>query len=339
MRTRFAVWNNPCTRAKRVSRRNEFEGQTMGLWRDFRLTGELKVAVHALLLFSPELAKTIVAHKGQWIKSARASVNRGERVGDVAAFVVIDYITKPMAIDPAVRVQLADNLSTTREYDSLLVANQAIIGMIANAKLMKEPDYSPTLGYVIASRYSQALFDLRNHDLIVQDLMERAESHRSWMVSEFKAASAEASSQPPPVHSLTEQHLGIIQNKLNHFVRSDYKPLTDRYFQSYAAAVEAIDNRDPDARRIVQQHTDAFRAEIQRLNSWAWDAARNLIDRDVVQLETSLGSKNDPKIAERCADIVEHTIEGQSNELIAAVAACRNAKLDEIDRGSTQTSS
>lgn len=305
----------------------------MGLWRDFKLTGELKVAVHALLLFSPELAKTIVVHKGQWMKSARASVNRGERVGDVAAFVVIDYITKPVATDPAVREQLADNLSTNREYDSLLVANQAIIGMIANANLMKEPDYSPTLGYVIASRYSQALFNLRSHDLIVQDLMERAESHRSWMVSEFKAANAKPSAQQPPVHTLTEQHLGIIQDKLNRFVRSNFKPLTDRCLQSYVAAIGAIDNRDPNAAHFVQQHTDAFRAEIQRLNSWAWDASRNLIDRDVDQLEASLGSTKDSKIAERCADIVEQTIEGQSKELIAAVAACRKAKLDDIFGG------
>ena len=306
----------------------------MGLWSVFKTTGDLKVAVHALLLFSPELARTIVADKGQWMKSARASVGRGERVGDVAAIIVIDYIAKPVTTDLAVREQLAKNLLGTRDYNALLTANQAIIGMIANAKLMKEPDYSPTLGYVIANRYAQALFEPRDRDSIAQDLLERAEAHRQWMVREIKAANVGPPPQRPPAHSLTEQHLGIIQNKLNDFVRREYNPLTERSFQSYAAALQAIDDRDPNAPQIVQLHPDAFRHEIHRLNEWAWNAARKLIDRDVSQLDTSLGSKMDVKLGERCADIVEHTIEGQSKALIAAVAACRTEKLEAINRGS-----
>jgi hypothetical protein len=240
----------------------------------------------------------------------------------------------------AIREQLANNLASTRDYNALLTANQAIIGMIAIAKTLQAPDYSATLGYVIASRYAQALFEPTTRDLIVQDLLERAESHRRWMASEFGAAKAgPLPPQLPQLHSLTEQHLAIVQDKLNDFVYTDYKPLTDQYLQSYSSALLAIDNRDSNAPQIVQQHTDAFRDETQRLNAWAWNAAQILIDHDLDQLAASLRSKIDPMIGERCADIVEHTIEGHTKEFISAVAACRKAKLDDIERESIQAPS
>lgn len=309
----------------------------MGLWRSFKMTGDLKVAVHALLLLSPEFARTIITHKGQWMKSARASIERGERVGDVAAIVVIDYITSSVATNPAARELIASDLLNTDEFAELLKANQAIVGMISNAKVLSEPDYSPTLGYVIAHRYAHALFEPHNRDVIVQDLMDRAEAHRRWIVTEFNAAKVGTPPRLPPAHSLAKEHLDIVQDKLNYFVRHEYKPKTEQSYENYAAALSTIDDCDPEAPQVVQLHTDAFRNEIHRLNEWAWEAARKLIDGDISQMETSLGSNMDQETAERCADIVEHTIEGHTKALIAAVSVCQTKKLDAIDRGSTST--
>ena len=143
---------------------------------------------------------------------------------------------------------------------------------------------------------------------------------------------------PPPTHPVVEQTLSIIQERLNRFVREDYNSLTDRCFRNYAVALQAIDDRDPEAANFVDQHTDAFRAEANRLNEWAWDTARSLIDGDISQLDAHLssikdqefGSLEDQKFGQRCADIVERTIERQTKELIADVGRCRKARLDVI---------
>lgn len=307
----------------------------MGLWQNFKLKGELNVNIHALLIAHRELANLVVKSKSDWWSSALASVNRGERIGDVTAFVVIEQIRKGLLRDRESIDTVRQNLHATGSFDDLLVANQAIVSMISVANTLKGKgdDYSASIDYLIARTYGQILTaDPDEQNYIVQKLQTYAGIFQKDMYDAVRSAQ---NASPPPLpdpFSVESKYLDIIQSKVTGFVETRYRNCTDRMLSIYRSRLDQIEDKSVNAMDLVEAETNLLLQEILNSNRWAWNEARALTDEDLNQVDNLFNAKDvaERHIGEKFADLIEFTVEGHTKQLVQQVASLRLEKLDRI---------
>jgi predicted nucleic acid-binding protein len=311
------------------------EGDWMGLWRNFKLRGALNVNIHALLIGHKDLAKLIVKSKSTWVTSALASIKRGERVGDVAALVVIEQIRRGILCADGGADLLKQDFYTANSISDLKVANQAIVSMIGIANTLKNSgnDYSPSIDYIIAQTHAQLLTpNPGEQNYITRQLLAYGDIVKNDLKHAVRSARNATPPPPPDPLSIESKYLDIFRGKVSGFVETRYRNRTSQLLVIYKQRLDRIDDDAADAENLVGAETDLLRHEIVDLNEWAWNEVRAMTDGDVNHVDNLFTAKEvvEKQLGEKLADIIEFTVEGHTKELIKQVASLRQEKLDRI---------
>lgn len=307
----------------------------MGLWRNLKLKSELYVNIHALLIGHSDLAKLIVKSKSDWLPSARASINRGERIGDVAALVVIEQIRRGLLRADGGANIIKRDFYTADSISDLKVANQAIASMIGVANALKSSgvDYSPSIDYIIAQTYAQMLtHDPDEQNYITRQLMAYGDILKNDLKHAVRSAQNVPPPPPPDPLSIESKYMDILRGKVSGFVQTRYRNRTSQLLEIYEQRLDRIEDADTNAESFVGAETDLVRNEIVKLNEWAWNEVRAMTEEDVNHVNNLFTAKEvlEKELGEKLADIIEFTIEGHTKELIQQVASVRQEKLDRI---------
>jgi hypothetical protein len=301
----------------------------MGMWRNFKIKGDLYVHIHALLIGRKELADFIIKSKRTWLGSARLAINKGERIGDVAALVIIEELRKLMLINTVATTDLFTNLRLSECYSDLLFGNQAIATMMSVATTFSKTgtDYSPSTAYIIAQTHAQLLSnDPTDQTQIVEKLIYWSQVVRADMKEAVDSARAETVLRDPL--SVKSTFLYALQDKVKGFVANKYSARTDQLLEVYRERLNEIDDAAPDAPATVQAITDLFREEVLKLNNWAWNEARAATAVDLDQIDGLFTVEEVSNgISKKVADIYEFTIEDHSKQVLYRIDGVKQKKL------------
>lgn len=302
---------------------------------NWRIKSKLDTHIRVLLFANSGFIKLVLRLKSEWLTKAVGSVNRGEKVGDVAALVILDQIQYALINNEDAKRELLKDFEHQTPLNDLKSGNSIVVWMMCIIHVLKSDDFSNSLDYLVCNSYSQLLssdklereaisYKIMNYSLLAHQSMSKV-----WGDSKKPKIGIDDS------FSVVTKHLSVVQAKITSFVETEYEALTSDLLKSYEDEVVGIDVSSAHSMVKLSEITEVVKEEVLKLNDWAWEQAKRLIKDDIDLLDKLLvGTHGDHTAAgERLADIVETTVENHTRSLLDKLGAIRKRRLAQIEQG------
>ena len=310
----------------------------MGLFKNWKDKKDLEVNIHVLMVGNSDLAKTIIENSSNWRSRAKSSIANGEKIGDVAAFVILEHVIDALSQNERAADQLRNEFTTNADFETLSGGNQAISYMLSIITMMQESKtdkerFSPSLAYIVINRYSQSLGRSQSEcEQIRIAMVNYAKTALSTLRESYHGIKQVNLGKTDGSFSLADEHLAVIQTKIGGFIEQKYQQRALNLFDDLKRRIEEIDPHSPDAHVQMDRITASIKSEILAVNNWAWDQLKIILDADYEHFN-SVFPNNEAKwreYGELIADKAEADIDVVSQWLIQETAAVRNKKLAEM---------